>query len=272
MMYYDTNILLLRNYFYNHKSRCHGKSLTKCQPDQKPHLLGGTSDHRLAWPKVVSHLATRCLCQGYVWPKVSLTWSMTKCQPDQKPHLLGGTSDHRLAWPKVVSHLATRCLCQGYVWPKVSLTWGMTKCQHDPKPYSGGYIWTKVSLTQSLTKCQPDLKPHPGGTSDQRSTWQSHITLGHKMSLPGGTSDPRSTWPEVWWNVNLTWSLILRGTSDQRSTWPEDLTKMSTWQEDFSWGVHLTKCRKVIWKFEHTLHFRSCFTEVFSTKDQQNPV
>ena len=25
-----------------------------------------------------------------------------------------------------------------------------------------------------------------------------------------------------------------------------------------------------IWKFEHTLHFMLCFTEVFSTKDQQN--
>ena len=34
-------------------------------------------------------------------------------------------------------------------------------------------------------------------------------------------------------------------------------------------GGHLTKCKKDIWKFEHTLHIRSCFIEVLSMKDQQ---
>ena len=108
------------------------------------------------------------------------------------------------------------------VWPNVNLTQSLIL---------GGYIWPKVSLTQSLTKFQPDLKPHPEGYvwPNVNLTW-SCITLGHKMSLPGGTSDPRSAWPEVWQNVDLTQSLIL--------------------------GVHLTKCRKVSWKFEHTMSFK----------------
>ena len=35
-------------------------------------------------------------------------------------------------------------------------------------------------------------------------------------------------------------------------------------------GFHLTKCKKDIWKFEHTLRFMLCFIEVFSTKDQHS--
>ena len=66
------------------------------------------------------------------------------------------------------------------------------------------------------------------------------------MSLPGGKSDQRSTGPKVWPDVNLTQSLIL--------------------------GVHLTKYWKVIWKFEHTTRFCSCFTEVFSYERPMNSV
>ena len=165
------------------------KSLTKYQPD--PNLTcGGSSDQMSTWPAVVSYLATKCLCWGYLWPKVSLTQSLTKGQPDLKsdlkPHL-GGISNQMSAWTEVVSHLATRCLCQ------------------------------RVCLTKG----------------------QSH----HK-------SDQMSTWPKA---------SSQGGTSDLRSTWPNDLTKMSTWSEASSAGrVHLTKCRKVIWKFENTLHLRSC--------------
>ena len=41
--------------------------------------IGGTFDQRSVWPKVVLHLATRCLCVGdrYIWLKVSLTCCST---------------------------------------------------------------------------------------------------------------------------------------------------------------------------------------------------
>ena len=94
-----------------------------------PDVIGGTSDQRWAWQKswpnvnltqslicgwgymwpevsltkVVTHLATRCLCQGrgYIWPKVVPGWSSTKlglsllgvhqttCLCDQSSHTLG---------------------------------------------------------------------------------------------------------------------------------------------------------------------------------------
>ena len=71
--------------------------------------------------------------------------------------------------------------------------------------------------------------------------------------------DQMSTWPKAWWwayvwpKVSLTWSLKI---------WQKcqpDLKPHLFW-------VLLTKCKKDIWKFEHTLQFRSCFTEVFSMK------
>ena len=157
------------------------KSLTKYQPDPKPHLFGGTCDQMSTWPAVVSYLARRCLCWGeYVWPKVSLTQSLTKCQPVPKFYPVG------------------------YIWPKASLTWSLTwrglcltRCQPDLKLFhpcpqdvsAWWYVWPKVSLTRSLTKCQPDPKPHPWGY------------IWPKVNL---------TWRSDK-NVNLTWSLICWG-------------------------------------------------------------
>ena len=54
----------------------------------------------------------------------------------------------------------------------------------------------------------------------------------------------KSAWPKGWPNVKLTWDASTGG---------------SIW----------LKCKKDIWKFEQTLHFMLCFTEIFSTKDQQ---
>ena len=248
LMYYYTKVLLFRNYFYNHKSEILWKkvwpnanlvgslilggvwpkvsltwSLTICQSDPKPHpgevhLTKCQPDLKSyhTWPQDVSAWKV-CLTQIQpnqksdqmsTWPKAS-SWGvhLTSGQPDPKSDQMstwpkasswGDMSDEMLTWSEVISHLDTRCLCLGEIWPK-------------------------VSLTRSLTKCQPDPKPDPGG----------------------------DIWP--------------------KSTWPKDLTKMSTWPEASSaGGAHLTKCRNVIWKFEHTLHFRSCFTEVFSTKDQHD--
>ena len=117
----------------------------------------------------------------------------------------------------------------------------LTKGQPDPK------IWQK---------CQPDPKSH---------LWGVHLTKGQ----PYPKADQMSSWPEVvpllatrclyqglgyvWWKVSLT----------QRSE------KMSTWPKVSSRGSICLKCKKDIWKIEHTLRFMVCFAEVFSTKDQQ---
>ena len=159
--------------------------LTKDQSDLK-------SDQMSTWPKVISYLATRCLCWGYIWWKVSLTKNLAKCQPSPKPHLkethlIKGHPDLKI-WPNVnliwsSITLSHKMLLPGwYIWPDVNLTWSLMKCQSDLKPHPGGYIWPKVSLTQSLTKCQPDPKSHPG-----------------RVILTKGHPDPK-----IWPNVNLT--------------------------------------------------------------------
>ena len=115
------------------------------------------------------------------------------------------------------------------------------KCQLKPKPQLWGYIWPKVSLTERSDK---------------------NVNLSWSLNK-GGTSDQWSAWSEVWPNVNLTHSLILgvhltKGQPD-----------LKIWQKCQSepklqlWGVHLTQCKKDIWKFEHTLYFMLCFIEVF---------
>ena len=86
-----------------------------------------------------------------------------------------------------------------------------------------------------------------------------------------------SPWGDVWPEVNLT--KVVTHLTTRCLSWRVNPTKgqsdLQTWQNvNLTWslnygGVHLTKCRKVIWKSEHTLRFRSCFTEVFSTKDQK---
>ena len=138
--------------------------LTRDQSDQSSNTLGhkmsllavhltqgGTSDQRSAWPKdltkmstwpeasptggyiwpevnltkVVTHMATRCLCWQYIWKKVSLTQSLAKCQPEPKPHLWGGPSDQRSDWLKDLSKMST--------WPEASTM--------------GWYIWLSAKTT-----------------------------------------------------------------------------------------------------------------------------
>ena len=166
---------------------------------------------------------------GSIWPNVNLTQR----------------SDQMSTLSKVVSHLATRCLPGGtsdqmLTWPK-----DLTKCQPDPKQYQTGpqdvsawgvYIWPNVNLTW-ISITLGHMIPLPRGYiwSNVNLT-QSSITLGHEMSLPGGY---------IWPKVNLTWSL-------------------TNCQPDQSLMGGTSKCRKVIWFFEHATRFCSCFTEVFS--------
>ena len=139
----------------------------------------------------------------------------------------------------------------------------------------------KCYLGKKQRSAWPKVWPHDkliwslilGGMPDQRSAWLTDLG---KMSI----------WPIAWsWGGHLTKGQCdlkirqkcqpglkpdLGGTSDQRPAWPEDLTKISTWPKASSMGVHLSKCKK--WQFEHTLHFRSCITEVFSMKDQLDTI
>ena len=94
----------------------------------------------------------------------------------------------------------------------------------------------------------------------------------------------QSTWPEVWLNVNLTQSLIwgyiwpnvnliqslTKCQHDLKPhpggyIWPNvnltwSLTKCQPDPRPHLGAVHLSKCRKVIWFFDHTTRFCSCFT------------
>ena len=147
------------------------------------------------------------------------------------------------SWPKVISHLATRCLCPGeYVWPYVNLT--HTIDQNVILTQSSITLGHKMSLPGGvyLTKCQADPKIWPNA-----NLIQSSVTLGHKMSLPR--------------EVHLT-------------TGPPDLKsdQMSTWLEVSSVGVHLTKCRKVIWILNTLWGFSLVSQRSFLTKDQKEQV
>ena len=134
----------------------------------------------------------------------------------------GGISDQMSTWPEVVSHLTTRCLCQGVC---------LTRSQPGPKsdqmstrPEASS--WGAVCLTQG----KPDQKSDQMSNLPEASSW-------------GGTSDKGQPDPKIWQKCQ-----------------PDVKPHLQ--------GVYLTKCRKVIWKFENTLHFLSCFTEAFSMKDQ----
>ena len=140
----------------------------------------------------------------------------------------------------------------------------------------------------------PDL---PSNTSSIKDLKCMHSNYGRS------SPDQMSTWPKGF-NQMSTWPTVvshlatrclclgvhLTRRSDQMSTWPEvvshlatrclyqegNLTKcqpdsksdqMSTWPKASSVGGP-SKCRKIIWFLEHTMRFCSCFTEVFSYKDQ----
>ena len=174
------------------------------------------------------------------WPKAS-SW--------------GGTSHKMSTWPEVVSHLATRYLClrghgtsdQRSVWLKV---------------------WWNVNLTQGLTQGVHLTKGQPDPKSEQMSTWP-------KASSWGGTSDQGHSDLKIWWNVNLpkvvshlaTRCLCLGVHLTKGQPDPKDLRKIIIWQKcQPDPKPHLggpSKCRKVIWKLEHTMRFRSCLTAVF---------
>ena len=136
-------------------------SLTKCQPDPKPHPGG------YVWPEanlteVVTQLAIRYLCWGSICPKVSLTKRY-----DKIVNLIWSLTYRGLFWPEVnltevVTHLVARCLCLGA---------HLTKGHPDPQIWQNvNLIWSLIYRVVHLTRGQPD--------------WSSN-TLGHKMSLPG---------------------------------------------------------------------------------------
>ena len=95
-----------------------------------------------------------------------------------------------------------------------------------------------------------------------------HLTKG----LPDPKADQMSSWPDVvpllatrccYQGVHLS-----KGQPD-----PKIWQKMSTWPKASSVGRSIwLKCKKDIWKLEHTLHFMLYFTEVFSMKDQLEKV
>ena len=94
------------------QSLIQGGTADQSQPDPK-------SDQMSTWPEASS--------RGFIWLKISLTWSLTKCQPDPKPHL----------W--------------GYIWPEVCLTWS-DQMSTWPEASLWEYIWPKVNLTQRSDK------------------------------------------------------------------------------------------------------------------------
>ena len=120
---------------------------------------GDTSDQMSSWPDILPLLATKCLYQGYIWPKVGLTQRMTKCQLDLTYYhswplnaSTRGTSDQKSVWPKG--------------WPNVNLTWHITNLGHQMP-----LLWVH------LTKGQP----YP-------EIWQK-VSTWPKASSMGGLSD-----------------------------------------------------------------------------------
>ena len=138
----------------------------------------------------------------------------------------------------------------------------------------------QVNLTQRLTKCQADLMYYHSWPLD------ACTGVGVSRRLTGGVGGYTSKMKMVYCKVlfktqdsllntedNRTWAQVNAstwGTSDLMSTRPKLVPLLAT--RFLDWGSIWPKCKKDIWKFEHTLHFMLCFTEVFSTKDQQGHV
>ena len=149
--------------------------------------------------------------------------------------LPGGTSNQRSAWPKG--------------WQNVKLAW----CS------------TTLGVQMSLS----------GGMSELTSTGHKLVPLiASRCCYHGGTSYLRSAWPKGWPNVKLTWCGISLGhqmplpggMSELRSTGPKLVALLA--MRYLYWGYIWLKYKMDIWKFEHTLCFMLCFTEIFSTKEQ----
>ena len=137
-------------------------------------------------------MATSLLSWGYVWPKVSLTWSSATL--GHWMPLMGDMPDQWSGWPNIVPLLPTRYLSYGIsdqrsarleVVPLLA-----TRCNYC------GYVWSKVSLTWSST-IHGNKMPLLGGMSEQRSSWPEVIPLLASRCLFQGTSDQRSAWPDI---------------------------------------------------------------------------
>ena len=178
---------------------------------------------------------------------------------------VGGTSDLRSTGHNLVPLLATRCLYWG-----VHLTKGQPDPKDDQMP-----SWPDVVLLLGI-RCL-----YLGSTSELRSTGHNLVPLLATRCLYQGwvcMSDQRSAWSKGRPNVKLTWCSNMFG-HQMPLPWGYIWPKVSLAQR-YDKNVNLTqsliyggsiqlKCKKDIWKFEHTLGVRSCFTEVFSTKDQK---
>ena len=104
----DKNVILTSSHTYR------GVHMTKGQPDIEDLTKMSTWCQmstfcltywgyiwpKVSLPKLVSHLAMRCLYRGYIWPKVSLTWRSDKNVNLTWSITYGGTSDHRSTCPK----------------------------------------------------------------------------------------------------------------------------------------------------------------------------
>ena len=164
-------------------------------------------------------------------------------------------------WHYVVPLLATRCLYQGGTsdqrsawsqgWPNVKLTWCSAILGHQ-MPLPGGM--------SELRSTRPNLVP----LLATRCLYQGvHLTKGQ----PDPKADQMSSWPDVVLFLAtrcLYWGYV----------WPQvSLTQRSdknvNLSQSFIYGGSIWLECKNIWNFEHTLRFMLCFTEVFSTKFQQ---
>ena len=155
-------------------------SLTKCQPDPKPHAWMGTSDHTSAWPWPKD--LTKCHPDlkpdpgGYIWSKGNLIWRSDKNVNLSQSLILGGISDQRSAWsddltkgqPIPKSDLGSMS-DQRSAWPK-----DLTKMSMWPKAWSWGVTLTKGQPDPKIwQKCQSDLKPQ---------LWEGSIWLSVKRT------------------------------------------------------------------------------------------
>ena len=119
LMYFYPRVLLSRNYFYYHKSEMQWKKVWL----------------KVNLPKIVTHLATRCLYQGVY---------LTKGHPAQSSTTLGhempttgGYIWPKVSLPKVVSNLAMRYLFQGVHLAKGHPAWSSTKLCHEMSVLGG---------------------------------------------------------------------------------------------------------------------------------------
>ena len=113
-----------------------------------------------------------------------------------------------------------------------------------------------------------------------------HLSSGHLdptyyHSWPLDASTGGNIWPKVSQTQKLTkyqadpmlyhsWPPDASTRGVHLSSGQLDPTESHSWSFDASMGGSVwLKCKKDIWKFEHTWGFGSCITEVFSTKNQQ---